>query len=236
MEKPDLKNKKVMAIAIVLAFFVGLIIFGLINSGGSKEKARPDSIFSMGSSTSQPPHNSAVKQTTTVPQTTVPFSKDVMDSFYKLATTGSLDSSTAATYTSPRWEAILGGDASGGVPIGELDKAINSDLDETSFAVSRQTAIDVTRAAMTGEGSNKWPQFFSTGAAGRCVNFKVSHAGATSLPYPNDPRWILGYVMWKADCPQSDGTKNAVAQNTRIYFSVDNGALTPRHFSELPAS
>lgn len=220
---------------------VGIVLYFFVSCGGNskpKEEGKYNSsILNSSTTTSFKPRTTTSynPNTTLPPYDKAPFSAEAQRNFYSLATTGEYDYMSPGSYTSPRWEAIIGGDTSSGVPLSQLDDPKNSDLNETTFNAARTTAIAITRAQITGEGSNSWPNYFNeNNTPGTCTSFILKNAGATSLPVPNDNRWIIAVVFWKASCSTPNGGSYKVEQQTQVYFTVENGVLVPQPYSKLP--
>lgn len=225
-----------------ISVFVAVVLIAVVGfascSGNTKKKdSNPYQSSILVPTTSRPLRTQvAPDRNTTIPTYKIePFSASARQALYKLPTTGSINPSSPGTYMSPRYEGIIGGDTSSGVPISELDNPLNSDLDEATFKLIRDTAIEITRAQITGEGSAKYPNYFNDGnQPGTCSAFKLKNAGATTLPIPNDPRWIVSILFWKATCGSSDSGFYKVEQQTSVYFTLSNGTLIPRQYNEVP--
>lgn len=238
MKNINLSKKAIIAIAIV--GILVLVLFVSCATGNKEEKDNSVKLFDLNPPVTSKPLNSdknnpdSNQSSTTVQP--APFDELAKKELYALPTTGELNPSSPETYVSPRYEAILGGDYSSGIPRSELDNPVNSDLDATTFNVTRSTSIEITKAQITGEGSNKYPSYFNEdNIPGTCTKFETANAGATSLPIPNDNRWIKAIVFWKATCGEGKNSYQ-VSQQTNVYFTVDNGRLTPRSLEELPRS
>jgi|GEM_PF-2816653 len=237
----QINKQEVPATYIILGLaIVGIVLYFFVSCGGGSDPKKgtfnPGVLAPSTTTTFKPNPTTTLNPNTTLPPyTKEPFSRAAQERLYALPTTGEYDYFAPGSYTSPRWEAILGGDTSSGIPLSELDNPKNSDLNENTFNIARSTAIDITKAQITGEGANNWPNYFNNeNIPGTCGSFRLKNAGATSLPVPNDNRWIIATVFWKATCKSPNGSSYSVDQQTQVYFTVENGQLVPRSFSELP--
>ncbi len=236
------RNQKIAGVLSIAVLVVVLAVaFWPSSSDSSNESSSELFESSQRNSDDLESNNAEGSQNNVVPTTSssedqtfrLPFDRVAKEELAALPTTGTLDSGLIFDYVSPRYEAILGGDTSSGIPISELNNPANSDLPESIFLKARTTAIEVTKAEVTGVGTNKWPEYFAGQPKGICTEFKSDIAGAISLPLPQSKNWIVTYVRYSAKCPTPSGS-TTISQQINVYFENVNGTLIPKLLSQVP--
>lgn len=239
MNNLDISKKTILIIVLLLC----IVVFGFVSCTNNKKDKKSTQFQS---SILQPSTTRAIKRTpnttskiktstTLAPYNVSPFNEAAKRELYALATTGETITNNPGQYISPRYEAILGGDTSSGIPLSELDNPVNSDLPASTFTAVRDNAIAITKAQITGEGANNYPSYFGEmNEPGTCKSFQLKHAGATTLPILNDNRWVVATIFWSATC--GDKTPYKVDQQTSVYFTLVNNALTPRQYYDIPGA
>lgn len=216
----------------------------LVGCGGDNKEAsrsssnEPDSIFQR-SSQPESNRNKGKDTTTTTGPRAAQFTPQLQKELYNESVTGEIDTYAPHTYTSPRWEMILGGDASSGIPLSELDKASNSDLDPADFSALRGKAIGITTAQITGTGVQNYPDYFTPGVyVDKCKDLEILAAGAISIPYSGDGSWAKAVVYWEVQCPRYNAVQTSARTqgNKTYYFHRVNGSWVSVLASALPTS
>lgn len=240
-------NRKLKMKKILIPLLAILLIAGLASCSSNDKKQSDDekieSIFNTDSSNSLDSSGSSDNSPNTRSETDDSqyppgFSAQARKDFYALATTGPIDLANPELYLSPRWNMIIGYDRPVGVvPITELNNSNNSDLDLTTFNALRKEAIAVSKASITGLGTEAYPTYFDGNTEVRnCSNYLAQNAGVTSLPITQNKTWAIAIVISVAKCENTEELHATSRQqfDQTFFFRYSNGNWTAITENQLP--